>query len=168
MKNRINLWVFSTNHKSIDILHLLFGLTAALLGTTTSVLMRVELSSSVGNLLDDGQSYNTVITSHGLLMIFYFITPIVNGFFGNWLVPIQLGCSDLLLPRLNNLGFWLLIPNLILLLLSTLIEKGAGTGWTFYFPLSGIDSHSGPSVGLGILALHLAAFLDLLHLLTLL
>jgi cytochrome c oxidase subunit 1 len=68
----------------------------------------------------------------------------------------MLGAPDMAFPRLNNLSFWLLPPSLILLLLSTLIEGGAGTGWTMYPPLSGLISHSGAAVDLGIFSLHLA------------
>ena len=65
-------------------------------------------------------------------------------------------------PRLNNISFWLLPPSLILLLASALVEQGVGSGWTLYPPLSGIQSHSGPSVDLAIFALHLSGISSLL------
>ncbi len=65
-------------------------------------------------------------------------------------------------PRLNNISFWLLPPSLILLVFSACIEGGAGTGWTIYPPLSGVQSHSGPSVDLAIFALHLSGVSSLL------
>ena len=65
-------------------------------------------------------------------------------------------------PRLNNISFWLLIPSIILFLFASGIENGAGTGWTLYPPLSGIQSHSGPSVDLAIFALHLSGISSLL------
>ena len=65
-------------------------------------------------------------------------------------------------PRLNNISFWLLIPSLLLLVFSAVIEGGAGTGWTIYPPLSGVQSHSGPSVDLAIFALHLSGVSSLL------
>jgi len=65
-------------------------------------------------------------------------------------------------PRLNNISFWLLIPSLLLLVFSAVIEGGVGTGWTIYPPLSGIQSHSGPSVDLAIFALHLSGVSSLL------
>jgi hypothetical protein len=74
----------------------------------------------------------------------------------NWLVPVLIGAPDMSFPRMNNISFWLLPPSLILLLLSALVEQGAGTGWTVYPPLSAVLSHSGPSVDLAILSLHIA------------
>merc|ERR1719359_753946 len=68
----------------------------------------------------------------------------------------MIGAPDMAFPRLNNISFWLLPPSFILLLLSSFVEGGAGTGWTVYPPLSSIEAHSGGSVDLAILSLHLA------------
>ena len=80
----------------------------------------------------------------------------------NYFLPIHCGAPDMAFPRLNNISFWLLPPSLILLLLSSLVEQGAGTGWTLYPPLSGVQSHSGHSVDLAIFALHLSGVSSLL------
>ena len=80
----------------------------------------------------------------------------------NFLLPLLVGGPDMAFPRLNNISFWLLIPSLILFLFAGLIENGAGTGWTLYPPLSGLQSHSGPSVDLAIFALHLSGISSLL------
>jgi heme/copper-type cytochrome/quinol oxidase subunit 1 len=77
------------------------------------------------------------------------------GGFGNWLIPRMLGAPGMAFPRMNNISFWLLPPALFLLLMSSLVESGAGTGWTLYPPLSTVG-HSGPSVDLVIFRLHLA------------
>jgi cytochrome c oxidase subunit 1 len=74
----------------------------------------------------------------------------------------MVGGPDMAFPRLNNISFWLLLPSLVLFLFATIIENGAGTGWTLYPPLSGLQSHSGPSVDLAIFALHLAGVSSLL------
>jgi len=88
--------------------------------------------------------------------------PILIGGFGNWLVPLMLGAPDIAFPRLNNISLWFLIPALILLLSSGLVESGAGTGWTVYPPLSANLSHAGAAVDYAIFSLHLAGISSLL------
>lgn len=145
-------WVYTTNHKDIGTMYLLFALVSLLVGGTMAFVIRAELFEP-GLQLVDPNFFNQMTTMHGLIMVFGAIMPAFVGL-ANWLVPMMIGAPDMALPRINNWSFWLLPFAFGMLFCTLFMEGGAPNfGWTFYAPLS--TDYAPPSVTYFIFAVHM-------------
>lgn len=132
----LRAWIFSTDHKRIGLLYLYTILTFFGIGVILGLLMKFELIAP-GQTIMGPQTYNSIFTLHGVIMIFVVVIPGLPAVFGNFIMPIQIGAPDVAFPRLNLLSWWIYVTGILLVLVSLFTGGGApDTGWTFYAPYS--------------------------------
>ena len=159
----VRRYIFSTDHKVIGIQYIGTGLVMALVGAFLAILIRLQLGWPItpkpflGALFPTGmpggimtpEFYLAIVTMHGTIMVFFFVSYVLVSGFGNYLVPLQIGARDMAFPFLNMLSYWVAFLSAIVMLLSFLVEGGAAAaGWTAYPPLSALAS-AVPGSGLG-------------------
>jgi len=152
-------WLLTTNHKEIGTLYLSLSFLLFFIGGAMALTFRAELAQP-GLQLMGADFYNQMVTLHGLVMVFGAVMPAFVGL-ANWMIPLQIGASDMALPRLNNFSFWIM-PFAFGLLLSSLFMPGGAPnfGWTFYAPLS--TTYGPPSTDFLILGIHLMGISSIL------
>ncbi|MFP4238808.1 MAG: cbb3-type cytochrome c oxidase subunit I, partial [Rhodosalinus sp.] len=167
-------WFMSTNHKDIGILYLITSAVVGFIAVGITVYMRMELMQpgvqymclEGARMIADGECatpnghlWNVLITTHGILMMFFVVIPALFGGFGNYFMPLQIGAPDMAFPRMNNLSYWLYVAGTTLAISSVLApggngQAGSGVGWVLYPPLS--TNEAGMSMDLAIFAIHVS------------
>ena len=151
-------WLTTVDHKDIGMLYGTYAIIALAVGGVMALLIRIQLLVPEGAIIG-ASFYNSILTSHGITMLFLFGTPIIAAF-ANYFVPLLIGADDMAFPRINAIAFWLLPPGAILIwagfftapLTGNAVEP-AQTAWTMYTPLSAEQAN--PGVDLMLLGLHL-------------
>ncbi len=161
-------YVFSTDHKMIAMQYLFTGMFMALIGGFFAYAFRMQLAFPGIEVplygIVSPNEYNALVTNHGAIMIFWVAMPVLIAAFGNFCIPLMIGCDDMVFPRVNRLSYQLFLLSAIVLISSFFVPGGGfGGGWTLYPPLSAKAEYSltplGSSVFLVAVALELVAFL---------
>ena len=164
----VKKYLWSTDHKMIAMQYLFTGLAMALIGGFFAYAFRMQLAFPGESVPFYGMvspaNYNSLVTNHGSIMIFWVAMPVLIAAFGNYLIPLMLGCDDMVFPRINRLSYQLFLLSAIVLLISMAVPGGGfGGAWTSYPPLSAKAEYSltplGSSLWLTAVALEFVAFL---------
>jgi len=135
----VRSWLLTQDHKRIAVLYLIGVTFFFAIGGVFAALIRMELLTPAGDLFQS-ETYNKLFTTHGVMMIFFFMIPGIPSVLGNFLIPLMIGAKDLAFPRINLLSWYLYMAG-GLLALWAVIHGGVDTGWTFYTPYSTVYSN---------------------------
>ncbi|MDD9872236.1 MAG: cbb3-type cytochrome c oxidase subunit I, partial [Deltaproteobacteria bacterium] len=167
-ENWVLKYLWSTDHKVIAMQYLVTGVFMALIGGFFAYAFRMQLAfpgaEVPGYGLVSPSDYNALVTNHGTIMIFWVAMPVLVAAFGNFLIPLMVGCDDMVFPKINRLSFQVFFLSAVVLLASFFVEGGAfGGAWTAYPPLSAVGEYSltplGSTLWLVAVALEFVAFL---------
>jgi cytochrome c oxidase subunit 1 len=161
-------YVFSTDHKMIAMQYMFTGMFMALIGGFFAYVFRMQLAFPGMEVpffgIVSAVEYNSLVTNHGTIMIFWVAMPVLVAAFGNYLIPLMLGCDDMVFPRINRLSYQIFLLSAVVLLAGFFVQGGAfGGAWTAYPPLSAKAEYSltglGSSIWIVAVALEFVAFL---------
>ncbi len=161
-------YFFSTDHKMIAKQYLFTGMLLGAVGAYFAYVFRMQMAFPnkpvPGYGLVTGADYNSLVTNHGAIMIFWVAMPVLIAAFGNFLIPLMVGCDDMVFPRINRLSYQIFLLSAIVLAASFFVQGGGfGGAWTAYPPLSAKAEYSltplGPTLWLAAVALEFVAFL---------
>ena len=147
-------WLLTTDHKRIALLYALMITAFFFIGGAAATLIRLELISPHGHFLTDDE-YNHVFTLHGIIMVWFFLVPLIPATFGNFLLPLMIGAPDVAFPKLNLASWYLTLIGGICVLAAMMLG-GVDTGWTFYPPYSTAFSNS--NVAVAVVGVIIAGF----------
>ena len=141
-------YIFSVDHKIIGLQYMFTGLFMAAIGGYFAYAFRMQLAWP-GEAVPlfgyvDPAKFNMLVTNHGTIMIFWVAMPVLIAAFGNWMIPLMIGCDDMVFPRLNRLSYQIFLASALVLILSFFVEGGGfGGAWTSYPPLSAAADNGG-------------------------
>ena len=175
----VQKYIFTTDHKIIGIQFLFMSLLFLLVGGILAGIMRWQLgfpseAMPGGAILGETRApggivlpefYNSAVTMHGTIMIFFAIMPLLVGVYANYLIPLQIGAPDMAFPRINMASFWTAFVAGIVMIAGFFVPGGhAAAGWTSYPPLSANAEYSGVQLGqqLWLISLILLGFSSLM------
>jgi cytochrome c oxidase subunit 1 len=164
----VEKYLWSTDHKMIAMQYMFTGMAMALIGGFFAYTFRMQIAFPGVEVPGFGivgpNEYNQLITNHGAIMIFWVAMPVLIAAFGNFLIPLMIGCDDMVFPKLNRLSYQIFLLSVVILLASFFVTGGAFAGaWTMYPPLSSKPEYGlaplGSSLFVVAVALEFVAFL---------
>jgi cytochrome c oxidase subunit 1 len=136
----VRSWLFTTDHKRIAILYLVTLTVMFFVGGAAATLIRLNLMTPTGDLVP-ADTYNKLFTAHGIIMVWFFLVPVVPTVLGNFCLPMMIGARDLAFPKLNLLSWYIFVAGAAFTLWA-ILAGGVDTGWTFYTPFSTRSAHT--------------------------
>ncbi|MGA8870599.1 MAG: cbb3-type cytochrome c oxidase subunit I [Candidatus Acidiferrales bacterium] len=136
----IKSWLFTVDHKRIGLMYLAVITFMFTIGGVAATLMRLNLVEPQGALVEP-ETYNKLFSTHGIIMVFFFLVPSIPATLGNFLIPLMIGARDVAFPKLNLLSWYLFVTGCCFAMFA-ILSGGVDTGWTFYPPYSSLYSHT--------------------------